>query len=268
VIVLVPSLTNTVFACLVEAIHTTLQKEGYHILLGDTHYNQVEEERLLRSYLLHNPSGIIVTGFDQNETSKRLLLDCGVPCVHVMEVMDEPNVYSVGFSQEKSGQAITEYLLEHGARKIAYVAAQLDARAMQRAEGYRKALRAALCYDPNLEMLNPEPTSEGLGCELFRELIEGHPDVEAIFFCNDNLAHGALLEALRMGIKIPQQIKIVGYNDVDESSFTYPRLTTVATPRAEMGTEAALMLLSLIRHETVEKPALDLGFRIVVRESA
>lgn len=268
VVVLVPSLTNTVFAALVESLHTTLREAGYHILLGDTHYDHDEEERLLRSYLMHRPSGLIVTGFDRNESTRRLLETCDIPCVHIMELTRAPGVHCVGFSQQDSGQAITGYLLEQGARKIAYVAAQLDARAMQRAEGYRRAMRTAGCYNPSFELLSPSPSSLGLGTQLFRETLERHPDVEAIFFCNDNLAQGGLLEALRMGIKIPQELKVVGYNDVDESSFTFPRLTTVATPRAAMGEKAAEMLLALMRGEVLDSTAIDLGFRLVIRESA
>ncbi|MES2581677.1 MAG: LacI family DNA-binding transcriptional regulator [Pseudomonadota bacterium] len=268
VVVLVPSFTNTVFAALLESLNAALRAQGFHILLGDTHYNHDDEERLLRSYLMHNPSGVIVTGFDRNESTRRLLQLGGIPCVHVMEVSSAPGVYSVGFSQRESGYAMTRYLLEKGARRIVYAAAQLDTRAMQRAEGYRRAMRDAGCYDAALEFLSPSPTSLGLGTQMFRQIREQHPGADAIFFCNDNLAHGGLLEALRMGVRVPQDIKIVGFNDVDESRHTVPRLTTVATPREEMGRRAADMLIALMQGKPVLEPCVDLGFQLAVRDSA
>lgn len=268
VVVLVPSFTNTVFAALLESLNAALRAQGFHILLGDTHYSHDDEERLLRSYLMHNPSGIVVTGFDRNESTRRLLQLSKIPCVHVMEVSSAPGVYSVGFSQRDSGYAMTKHLLDKGARRIVYAAGQLDTRAMQRGEGYRRAMRDAGCYDASLEFLSPLPTSLGLGTQMFRQIRVLHPDADAIFFCNDNLAHGALLEALRMGVKVPQDIKIAGFNDVDESRYTVPRLTTVATPREEVGRRAGAMLIALMQGKPVTEPCVDLGFQLTVRDSA
>lgn len=268
VVVLVPSFTNTVFAELLESLNASMRAQGFHILLGDTHYNHDDEESLLRSYLMHNPCGVIVTGFDRNESTRRLLQHSGIPCVHVMEVSPAPGVYSVGFSQRDSGYAMTRYLLDKGARRIVYAAAQLDTRAMQRGEGYRRAMQDAGCYDAALEFLSPLPTSLGLGTQMFRQIHELHPDADAIFFCNDNLAHGGLLEALRLGVKVPQDIKVVGFNDVDDSRYTVPPLTTVATPRVEVGRRAADMLICLMQGKPVEQACVDLGFQLAVRDSA
>jgi len=268
VIVLVPSFTNTVFAALLESLNTPLRAQGYHILIGDTHYNNDDEEALLRNLLMHNPSGLIVTGFDRNDSARRLIHASGIPCVHLMEVSNAPGVHSVGFSQSDSGYAMTRHLLERGARRIVYAAAQLDARAMERGQGYRQALQEAGCYDRARELLSPSPSSVGLGADMFQQIRNQLSDTDAIFFCNDNLAHGGLLEAMRMGVKVPDEIKIVGFNDVDESRYTVPRLTTINTPRAKVGELAADMLIRLMQGQVVEQPCIDLGFELVVRESS
>ncbi len=139
---------------------------------------------------------------------------------------------------------------------------------MQRRQGYEQALREAGLYDQRLELFDPSPTSIGLGGDLFDQVLERHPDVDAIFFCNDDLAQGALLRALRRGIEVPKQLSVAGFNDLSGSDQMLPTLTTVRTPRAEIGTAAAAMLLALIRGEAVEQPAVDLGFELVVRESS
>ena len=123
-------------------------------------------------------------------------------------------------------------------------------------------------HEPDLEILTPAPSSIGLGCELFRQLIARRPDVDGIFLGNDDLAQGALFEARRLNIRVPGDVAIVGFNDLAGSADCVPRLTTVRTPRAEMGETAAQLLLSLIRRERVAKPTIDLGFELVVRESA
>src|SRR5436190_659704 len=157
----------------------------------------------------------------------------GVPCVHVMETTRAPGVYCVGFSQADAGHEITRHLLDRGRRRIAFVAAQLDPRVMQRAEGYRHCMRAAGLYDPMLEMLNPERSSLALGGQLFEELLRTRPDVDAIFFCNDDLAQGSLLAALRLGVKVPERVAVAGFNDLNGSDQMLPSLTTVHTPRTE-----------------------------------
>jgi LacI family transcriptional regulator, gluconate utilization system Gnt-I transcriptional repressor len=267
VAVLIPLLTNTLFVDLLEAVHRSLLPAGYQTLIGVTHYDPDEEEMLLQSYMAHRPAGLLVTGFDRNEASRRLIAASGVPCVHVMETTHAPGVHCVGFSQADAGHAITAHLLERGRKRIAFVAAQLDPRVMQRAEGYRRCLRAAGVYDPKLEVLNPEASSLVLGGQLFEEVLRTRPDVDAIFFCNDDLAQGGLLAALRAGVAVPGRVAVAGFNDLTGSEQMLPSLTTVHTPRTEIGERAAQMLLSLMRNEPVPAASLDLGYRLVIRES-
>jgi LacI family gluconate utilization system Gnt-I transcriptional repressor len=91
--------------------------------------------------------------------------------------------------------------------------------------------------------------------------------VDAIFFCNDDLAQGALLAALRLGVPVPQRVAIAGFNDLTGSDQMLPPLTTVRTPRAEIGSAAAGMLVSLMRGEAVARHCIDVGFELVVRGS-
>jgi len=93
------------------------------------------------------------------------------------------------------------------------------------------------------------------------------PDTDAIFFCNDDLAQGALLAALRLGIAVPARVAVAGFNDLTGSDQMLPALSTVRTPRAAIGREAARMLLGLIRGEQPATPSLDLGYELVLRQS-
>ncbi|MEZ5664644.1 MAG: LacI family DNA-binding transcriptional regulator [Burkholderiaceae bacterium] len=266
--VLIPLLTNALFVDLVEAVHACLLPQGYQPLIGVTHYDPAEEEELLRGFLAHRPAGLLLTGFDRTEAARRLIDNSGVPCVYLMELSGAPGVHCVGFSQQEAGQAITAHLVARGRRRIAFVAAQLDPRTLQRAEGYRRCLRQAGLYDPKLELLSAQPSSMRLGGELLQELLQRHPDVDAVFFCNDDLAQGGLLAALRLGVDVPGRLAVAGFNDLSGSDQMLPPLTTVRTPRRAIGESAARMLLALMRGEAPQHPSVDLGFDLIVRGSS
>ncbi len=265
--VLVPLLSNALFVDVLEAVHRTLFPQGYQALIGVTHYDPQEEEQLLRTYLAHRPAGLLVTGFDRTEASRHLIAASGVPCVHLMEMTSAPGVFCVGFSQQDAGHSMTAHLLARGYKKVAFVAAQLDPRTMQRAEGYRRCLRDAGLYDPKLELLSPQPSSMRLGGELLEELLRTRPGVDAVFFCNDDLAQGGLLAAQRLGLSVPGQVAIAGFNDLAGSDQMLPPLTTVRTPRAAVGEASARMLLALMRGEVPKHNSVNLGFELTVRES-
>lgn len=267
VAVLIPLLTNALFVDLLEAVQRTLRPAGFQTLIGITHYDPAEEEQLLREQLLHRPAGILVTGTEQGEASRALLARSGVPCVHLMEAVAGPGEYTVGLSQEAAGAAMTRHLLDRGYRRIAFAGAQLDARVMQRMAGWRRELQAAGLYAPTLEWMRPDPSSIGLGGRMFEQIVAQRPAADAIFFCNDDLAQGALLAAVRLGIEVPRQVAVAGFNDLTGSDQMAPPLTTVRTPRAEVGEAAAKMLLALMAGRPVEAPCVDLGFELVVRGS-
>ena len=270
VAILIPLLSNALFVDLLDAAQKTLRAGGYQTLMGVTHYDASEEEQLLREQLLHRPAGLLVTGLDHNPVTRKLMASSQVPCVHLMDLPpagSTESLFCVGFRQTEAGAALTRHLLSTGRKRIAFAAAQLDPRVMQRLYGWRNALQQSGVYEPTLEFLNPAPSSLALGGVMFEQIMQQRPAVDAIFFCNDDLAQGALMAALRMGIAVPSQVAIAGFNDLTGSDQMLPALTTVRTPRAQIGEAAAQMLLCLMRGEEPEVPQLDLGFDIVQRQS-
>jgi len=268
VVVLVPLLSNRVFSDLLEAAQRSLMDAGYQTLFGVTHYDAGEEERLLRSYLAHRPAGLLLTGSDHTAASRRLLKESGIPHVHLMETLSPSKGYSVGFSQTAAGDAVTQHLVDRGCRRVAFVAAQLDPRVMQRAGGYRDCLRRAGLYEPAFELLDPRPSSIALGAEMFERTLAANPEVDGIFFCNDDLAQGGLLAALRLGVKVPRRVAIAGFNDLEGSDQMLPSLTTVRTPRATIGTRGAGLLIALMQGDVVPDKWVDVGYELVARGSS
>jgi LacI family transcriptional regulator, gluconate utilization system Gnt-I transcriptional repressor len=267
VAVLIPMLSNNLFVDVLESIQKTMRKAGYQTLIGITHYNTQEEEQLLREQLQHRPAGILVTGLDRSDAARQMIEKSGIPCVHMMELAHTDNINSVGFSQTQAAMTMTEHLLQRGRRRIAFAAAQLDPRTLQRLEGWRKALKAAKRYDKALSYTNKSASSMALGGEMLEKILMDTPDVDAVFFCNDDLAQGALLAAQRLRIKVPQQLAIAGFNDLTGSDLIGPGLTTIRTPRAAIGEAASHMLLRLMRQEAVAASNVDVGYELMVRGS-
>jgi LacI family gluconate utilization system Gnt-I transcriptional repressor len=267
VALLIPMLSNALFVDLLEGVQRTLRPAGYQTLIGITHYDNAEEEQLLREMLQHRPAGLLVTGLEHSAATRTLIQGSGMPCVHLMETTSTPGVHCVGLSQADAAAALTRHLFERGHRRIAFAAAQLDARTLQRRQGWRNEMQAAGLHAATLEWLNPAPSSLALGGTMFEQIIAQTPPVDAIFFCNDDLAQGALLAALRLGVPVPQRVAVAGFNDLTGSEQMLPPLTTVRTPRAHIGAAAAHMLLTLMRGESPEPTCVDLGFEVVVRQS-
>ncbi len=171
-------------------------------------------------------------------------------------------------SEPEPAAGMTRHLLQRGCRRIAFAAAQLDPRTLQRRDGWQRELQAADCYEPTLEWLNPAPSSLALGALMFAQIMGQTPAVDGIFFCNDDLAQGALLAALRLGVSVPGRVAVAGFNDLTGSDQMLPPLTTVHTPRADIGIAAAAMLLQLMRGHDVPQPRVDLGYELVIRGSS
>jgi len=268
IVVLVPSLSNAVFTAVLAGIQDALDAHNYQILIGNTRYSDAEEEKLLNIYMQSNPDGILLSGLTHSPRVNQMLASSRVPVVSMMDLAADPEQLSVGFSQYEAGLTMTRYLIEKGRRRIGFIGAQLDERTLKRFEGYRKAMEEAGLSDPVLELMVPDPSNIALGAELLGRMMAKVPDCDAIFCCNDDLAHGAIYQCQRRGIAVPEQLAIAGFNDLPASAWMKPSLTTIGTPRYRIGYEAAVLLRAAIKGETPPQTRIDLGFTLMARESA
>ena len=164
--VLVPSLTNIVFADVLRGISDGIEGSRFQVQLGNTHYSAMEEERLLRLFLKQRPAALIVSGIDQMRETRRLLEGAECPVVQIMEVGDDPVDMIVGLSHFDGGRAATRHLLGAGYRRVAFIGARMDPRSQRRLAGYRAAMTDAGLSDPGLIATTLKPSSVSLGREL------------------------------------------------------------------------------------------------------
>ena len=262
--VLVPSFSNELFVDVLAGIRDSLHPRGYQMMVGDTRYSPQIEEKLFLSYLEHVPDGFLLTGFDRTRASESLSKATAIPTVHMMDLSTRH--MSVGFCQKTAGYSMGRYLIGRGYKRLAYIAAQLDPRVMKRLEGFRKA-GAEAGIEKITEVMVPDPSSIGLGSRLLTQLLNQAPKCDAVFACNDDLAAGALFECQRRGLRVPEDLAVAGFNDLDLCSWTKPSITSVTTPRYQVGFQAAQLLLNVINKTKPVRTKIDLGFRLTERES-
>jgi LacI family gluconate utilization system Gnt-I transcriptional repressor len=268
--VIVPSLTNGVFDDYLSAIQDVFVPAGIMVLVLNVRYSANEEERAIGTLLSYHPEALIVAGIDQTQRSLQLLKRSGIPIVQTMELTDKPVDLNIGLSHERAGHAAVHYLFERGYRRIAYLAAHLDPRARRRKTGYQRAMDELGLPNEGLVALSPNPPGIPIGGKLFLEVLRRAPDVDALFCGNDDLALGALFECQRQGIRVPESLAIVGFNNLDFSDSCVPPLTSVGTERSTMGTWAATCILEIIRGsgKRPKQKQVDLGFSIIERGSS
>lgn len=267
--VAIPSLTNVVFVDVIQAIYDSVQPSGYQVLLGNFHYSPLDEERLVSTLIEQGAEALILTGLDQTRQTREIIHKARLPVVQIMETGSPAIDMNVGFSHFQAGYDLTRRLVAEGYRRVAFMGARMDPRTQRRMEGYKKAMDdQGLDWRDKL-VTTPRRSTVKLGCELLRDLLARNVEVDALFCCNDDLAMGAIFEAQRMNVRVPGELAIAGFNDLEGADVVNPALTTVATPRYEMGKLAVEMILERLNHP--DRPPrhapVDLGYEIVIRQS-
>jgi LacI family gluconate utilization system Gnt-I transcriptional repressor len=265
---IVPTIGNPVFAETIDSMSEVLRAAGLHLLLGNSGSSLSDEESLIATFLARRPDGIFIHGGIHTAETKRLLRNAGIPVVETGNLRDDPLDMIVSYSNFSAAKAMTSYLIEKGYRRVAFVSASTvnNDRARARQRGYKAALRKhGLAEDPRLIV----ETSLGFreGAEALVHLRAVDSSIDAIFFSGDAFAAGALNECLRQGIAVPGKIAIAGFDDQKIAAETVPALTTVHVPRREIGRRAAELLLTRLNGQPVEKPIVDVGFRVIERQS-
>jgi LacI family gluconate utilization system Gnt-I transcriptional repressor len=266
--VVIPTLHHSVYVPFLEGLYSVLPQAGYQILLGTTEYLVEQEEQLVSALLGWSPDGLLLSGVDHTARTRKMLERVQIPVVEVMDISENPIDINIGFSHYQVGVAVAEYLSTKGYREVAYAGTltEVDFRSMKRISGFQEALKARGLSHHRIQR-STEPSSIALGCTLLDELLRNEPGVQAIFFANDDLAAGALFECQRRGIRVPDHLAIMGFNDLEIASAVVPTITSVATPRREIGLAAARMLVAQLRGKPVVERRVDTGFKIIERES-
>ncbi|MDR6817897.1 LacI family gluconate utilization system Gnt-I transcriptional repressor [Neorhizobium sp. 2083] len=262
----VPSVSSTMFSETIESLNSELVSAGYQLLLGVSGYDPAREFELVSAVLARRPDGIILTGLSHLDQTTNILRSAQLPIVEIWDLSSAPLDMAVGFSHHKAGQLVAEHLAPLNHERYAQIGAK-DERGLQRRAGYIQGLAASGIFDVPLKTVNA-PGSFREGREMMAELLDEGGLSLAVFCSSDLIAQGALAEVQARNLSIPQQVAIVGFGDFAFSAYTHPPLTTVRVDRADIGSRAAKCLLSRLNGLQREPSVIDVGFEMVVRETA
>ncbi|WP_040976444.1 gluconate operon transcriptional repressor GntR [Necropsobacter massiliensis] len=263
--VLLPSLTNQVFADVLKGIELVTDNAGYQTMLAHYGYSEQKEEQRIESLLSYNVDGLILA---ENHHSKRTLKMLEVANIPVIEIMDCSNVGNrqvIGFDNIAAAQSMVETMIKRGHNNVVYFTARMDKRTKLKMQGYEQAMRKH-GLEPH-SLITEQPSSFTLGAQLLRQTLQHYPATDGIFCTNDDLAIGALFECQRLGIKIPQQIAIAGFHGHDVGQSMTPQLATVITPRLDIGKTAAQELLNRLNGIPQQSSMINLGYQIHLGDS-
>ena len=265
---LVPSLTNSVFSDVLRGVYDVIEGCGLSVQIGNYRYSPSKEENLVRTFLRQRPAGLIVAGIDQTEAARALLKTAPCPVVQIMDVTEAPIDLLIGFSHYDGAVEATRHLIQEGYRKPGFLGARMDPRSQARLAGFTDEAQARGVFDPQRIVTTTHPSSVGMGGQLLTDLLAQAPDTDAVFCNNDDLAAGALFEAERRGIKVPEQLGICGFNDLEMSRHLNPGITSIATPRYDVGAGAMTLLSKAITDRSaVQTPQIRLDVTLKKRGS-
>lgn len=269
--VMLPSLHFTGHTRTVDGLSTELRKNGFHLLIGDHFYSKEEEKELLNVILGRRPAGIVIINSIYTNTGRKTLSNSGIPVIETWDLPGDPLDCVVGFSHFDVGVAQTEELIRQGYRKIAYIGGHVksDPQAYERRRGYLSAMRAHQLSDSEHITVRPKMTDIECGKQGIIELLKKHPGIEAVICMTDPAAMGAMMEARRLGISVPQDLAIAGHGDFDFSEHLVPALSTVKIDAFKIGKIAARLLMKKIEGQDIPatQQMVDVGFKIISRES-
>jgi LacI family transcriptional regulator len=250
---LIPSITNPFFPSIAQGVEVIAVTNGYNVFLCNTFRDQVKEENYIETLISKQVDGIIVASSLHNplilqEARKRM-----IPIVTFDRRLGNDSFESVQFDNVKGGEMAVNYLLSLGHRNIGFIMTLMSTTSnSDRLTGYKLAHeKAGIAVNPNY-IRNDEYQIKGdqssiyemtIGLKLASELLAECPEVTAIFAVNDSIALGAL-RLVKMGIKIPEDLSVIGFDNISLAEMVTPSLTTIVQPAFEMGQQAAQLLIA------------------------
>jgi len=262
-----PTVDNAIFAQAIDALQQRLADSGLQLLIATSGYDIATEMRQAMNLVTRGADALALCGMRQSPELLQFLRQRELPTVHALTYAAEPGRICVGFDNALAIGKAVRYLLDLGHSRMAMLAGVTkdNDRAAARVAGVRQALAQA-----GLELASQHLVERQYGLaqarEGFRRLMETTPQPTAILCGNDVLAFGALLEAAAMGIDVPRQLSIVGFDDLEMARHIHPALTTLHVPTQQMWETVADRIIASLEKQTVQA-ATRVDVELVVRAS-
>jgi LacI family transcriptional regulator len=261
----IPTLDNAIFANTIHALQKTLDESGYMLLLASHEFDADIEVRATRALIERGIDGLVLLGTTHPPSVFEMIKAHHIPYVLTWALDESGRHPCIGFNSRTAAIRLADFLLDLGHREFAMISGVTanNERAKERRDGVREAIAARGARLP-LSRIVEKPFTLSAGREGLREVMTGQQLPTAVICGNDVLAIGAVAECGVLGIAVPQQVSITGFDDMEIASLMTPGLTTMHFPTTELGTYAAQHLLSRLAGKDV-KPLRELPVELIVR---
>jgi DNA-binding LacI/PurR family transcriptional regulator len=268
--VIVPDLGNPFYPEFLSGAARVAQQQHVLLITSDTQNDHSLGKAHFETLLAKKVDGMLVGPWglspDQNEAFKGDYHEYPIPLVFI----DQPHIegYAVLLDSKNAGLLATQHLIEHGHKSIAMITGSLAVPTLNEVyQGYRLALKNnGIEFHPQI-VIEADGFSYSEGYHAAKLLIESGNLPEALFAAGDLYAVGAMKALRENRIRVPEDVAVIGYNNIDVANYTIPTLTSVSTPIYDLGVRSAELLLKLVSREPVEREKLILPSRLIVRES-
>ncbi len=266
--VVVPDISNPFFASLVRSAEDEAYAKNYSVFLGNTNEEQDREIAVLQLLEDNQVDGLILCSSRLDDEIISASLEHFASVVLVFRENIGPNVGIVTLDDVLGAQLAIEHLIRSGHRNIGLLSGPVRSLSTKgRYEGYQKTLKAANIPIKQEWIRNCHPTIEA-GQAKASELLKNNPEITALFCHNDLIAVGAMQACLQLGLTVPKDIAIIGYDDIKLAALVTPSLTTIHSPIAEIGARAIQMLLEQMSDTSLKPTQTHFQPNLIVRESA
>jgi len=250
---------NPFYAEVLNGMEEAAREKNYHIILANTQRDYKKEEEAINLLLAKRVDGLLITPVQDRDDDIKNLIEANIPFVVVGRDFEDIEVDAIYNDEVKGGFLATEYLIKKGHKRIALINGFLyKSPAKGRLEGYKKALnKYRISLDESLISSGDINIEDGY--ERTKKMLEKNLDFTAIFAYNDMMAFGAIQAIKEKGLRIPEDIGLVGYDDIPFSSLISPLLTTIRLKKQDLGVESVKLLLSRIngKRKKIKKMMLD-----------
>ncbi|MGL5379168.1 LacI family DNA-binding transcriptional regulator [Clostridium sp.] len=263
----IPDIENPFFAEMAKAIETEAEKHGYSIILCNTFNSGKKEEEYITLLISKLVDGVVIAASGESNRSTELLKGNNIPFVVVDRHINEEEDFNGVFCDNGDGIRLgVEYLVNKGYKNIAFVGTDKN----EVVKNSRLMYFCELAKEYNVfnkELIDSGDISLDGGIIATEKLIKKGLPIDVIFYSSDVMAIGGMKCLLRKGYKIPEDISILGYDNIGICSFIEPELTTIAQPIYNMGKESCNLLIEIINSKSKDKKVINLDPYLVERKT-
>jgi LacI family transcriptional regulator len=272
---IIPEVMHHFFSNIINSIIEEAEKNGYLVIILQSNESIELEIKQVELLINKRVDGILISLSNESNYNEHLqnIINRKIPLVMFDKIAKLANCSKVIINDQKAAMNAVQHLIDQGCKKIAHIRGPENPQnAIDRFIGYKKALeKNNIPFDPNLVYTCKNVTFEE-GIEFAKQIINEHPDVDGIFVITDLVAVGLLSHFNEIGIKVPQQIAVIGFSNWFISQVFTPKISTVDQPSHEMGTVAIKLLLEEINSNKDKIPfspkTIELDTNLIVRESS